>query len=325
MATHSAIDRLRTDCGDDDLAFGLLADLPALEASRPSLAMLRIAADARQTGAFDGPAIENFLLQYGHRGLNELDPTAPVWETQRSQLEAMIWRMAADHFENPVDTGRAVRTAALRRLRSLPAVRRQRVAADAAFARRLSVLGEQSKSDVARHVNQLRRVLTVLRERLHPQVDPDLTAMLSWRELRRATLGLGPVPVTLDARREALRFATSPIGAARGTVSKRSVLNGVAASPGTAAGTAVVVHDPTADTDTGDILVAHATDTAWTPLFLGKAAIVTDTGGVLSHTSIVARDLRIPAVVGTGNATTVIHTGDETHVDGDAGRVEIIR
>ena len=68
--------------------------------------MLRIAADARQRGAIDGPAIENFVLQCGHRGLNELDPTAPVWETQRSDLEAMIWRMATDDLEDPVETGR---------------------------------------------------------------------------------------------------------------------------------------------------------------------------------------------------------------------------
>lgn len=73
----------------------------------------------------------------------------------------------------------------------------------------------------------------------------------------------------------------------------------------------------------GDILVAETTAPPWTPLFATAAAIVTDTGGILSHCAVVAREYRIPAVVGTGRATAVIRDGQTLEVDGDAGLVRI--
>jgi pyruvate,water dikinase len=63
---------------------------------------------------------------------------------------------------------------------------------------------------------------------------------------------------------------------------------------------------------------------AWTPLFGTVAAVVTDEGGALSHTGIVAREYRIPAVLGTGRATAVIGDGQTLEVDGDAGVVRIV-
>jgi hypothetical protein len=62
----------------------------------------------------------------------------------------------------------------------------------------------------------------------------------------------------------------------------------------------------------------------WTPLFATASAVVTDTGGALSHCAGVAREYRIPAVVGTGEATKVIKDGQLLEVDGDAGVVRII-
>ena len=73
----------------------------------------------------------------------------------------------------------------------------------------------------------------------------------------------------------------------------------------------------------GEVLVAAITTPAYTPLFAMAAAVVTDIGGVLSHGSIVAREYGIPAVLGTGSATRVIHTGDEITVDGSAGKVHL--
>jgi phosphohistidine swiveling domain-containing protein len=71
----------------------------------------------------------------------------------------------------------------------------------------------------------------------------------------------------------------------------------------------------------GSVLVATTTDTAWTPLFLTADAVVTDLGSFMSHSSIVARELGIPAVVNTRVATRVIKTGQQTRVDGDRGVV----
>lgn len=71
----------------------------------------------------------------------------------------------------------------------------------------------------------------------------------------------------------------------------------------------------------GDILVTVATNIGWTLVFPRVSAIVTDIGAPLSHAAIVAREFGIPAVVGCGNATTVLKTGDTVVVDGAAGTV----
>ena len=75
----------------------------------------------------------------------------------------------------------------------------------------------------------------------------------------------------------------------------------------------------------GDILVCPYTATAWTPLFAKIKAIVTDTGGMLTHAAITAREYRIPAVVGTWRATRTIKTGDTIMVDGNNGIVEVLK
>ncbi len=74
----------------------------------------------------------------------------------------------------------------------------------------------------------------------------------------------------------------------------------------------------------GEILVAVQTDIAWTMLFPRAAAVVTDVGAPLSHAAIVARELGIPAVVGCGDATRRLKTGDRVRVDGGQGRVMIL-
>ncbi len=74
----------------------------------------------------------------------------------------------------------------------------------------------------------------------------------------------------------------------------------------------------------GEVLVTTMTNIGWTPLFPRAAAIVTDLGAPLSHAAIVARELGIPAVVGCGDATMRLKTGDRVRVDGGQGRVEIL-
>jgi pyruvate,water dikinase len=73
---------------------------------------------------------------------------------------------------------------------------------------------------------------------------------------------------------------------------------------------------------TGDVLVTAMTDISWTPLFPRLSAVVTDVGAPLSHAAIVARELGIPAVVGCGDATLRLHSGDRVRVDGGRGVVE---
>jgi pyruvate,water dikinase len=105
------------------------------------------------------------------------------------------------------------------------------------------------------------------------------------------------------------------------------VIKGVGASPGRVVGVARVIHGPEEFDlmQPGDILVAKITTPAWTPLFALASGVVTDVGGPLSHSSIVAREYHIPAVLGTGVATERVRSGQHITADGDAGVVTIGR
>jgi pyruvate,water dikinase len=74
----------------------------------------------------------------------------------------------------------------------------------------------------------------------------------------------------------------------------------------------------------GDILVCPFTDPAWTPLLRIAAGVVTETGGVLSHAAIVAREQAIPAVLGIPGATRALHDGTLITIDGTTGTVTTI-
>jgi pyruvate,water dikinase len=115
----------------------------------------------------------------------------------------------------------------------------------------------------------------------------------------------------------------SPANTSNGEANK---VKGLAGSAGVARGTARVIHSlaEAGKLQPGDVLVAIATEPPWTPLFATASAIVTDSGGVLSHSAVVAREYRIPAVVGTGNATTTFQDGQLIEVDGNAGIVRVV-
>ena len=69
------------------------------------------------------------------------------------------------------------------------------------------------------------------------------------------------------------------------------------------------------------ILVVPFTDVGWTPLLSLVGGVVAESGGILSHTSIIAREYGLPAVVNVERATTLIRDGEQITVDGDHGRV----
>jgi rifampicin phosphotransferase len=110
-----------------------------------------------------------------------------------------------------------------------------------------------------------------------------------------------------------------------GELSVEKALVGLPASPGRAIGPARVIRTPEEfdRLQPGDVLIAPVTTPAWTPLFAHAAAVVTDTGSPLAHASLAAREYGIPAVVGTGNATTRLQDGQKVLVDGNIGLVEV--
>ena len=105
---------------------------------------------------------------------------------------------------------------------------------------------------------------------------------------------------------------------------KRVVAKGLPASPGVWAGKAKVVksiEEASRMIEKGDILVTTMTNPDWVPYMRLAGAIVTDEGGMTCHAAIVSRELGIPAIVGTGNATKVLRSGEEYTVDATTGVV----
>ncbi len=134
-----------------------------------------------------------------------------------------------------------------------------------------------------------------------------------------------PFDWALDANRSIEMFdARAP---QRFPTSKGNIITGSAGSAGRVEGIVRVAENLTQGQELkpGEILVTALTDIGWTPLFPRASAIITDIGAMLSHAAIVARELGIPAVVGCGNATVRLKTGDRVRVDGGRGTVEILR
>ena len=164
---------------------------------------------------------------------------------------------------------------------------------------------------------------------------PNLVKERKWgweqvKELQEAPLTVGAVPEKMDDPIKVKVFGMIDELIQAGKVEELKIMDrfeGFAGAPGTAEGAARVItsFDDFPKLQIGDILVCPYTATAWTPLFPKIKAVVTDTGGMLTHAAIAAREYKIPAVVGTWRATRSIGDGDTIRVDGDAGIVEVLK
>ncbi|MFD8496065.1 phosphoenolpyruvate synthase [Amycolatopsis sp. NPDC059657] len=105
--------------------------------------------------------------------------------------------------------------------------------------------------------------------------------------------------------------------------SGEALVTGLAASPGEGSGRVRVLHDPVEAKHLldGEVLVAPMTNPDWVPAIRRAAAVVTDGGGMTCHAAVVARELGVPCVVGTGDATRVLADRDLVTVDGTTGEV----
>ncbi len=124
-------------------------------------------------------------------------------------------------------------------------------------------------------------------------------------------------------------YTTKILGAppsANAATAGSSEVTGQAVSPGTYEGTARVVLDEREldRIEAGDVLVCPITSPVWSMVFPALGALVCDAGGPLSHPAIIAREFGIPAVVGTGDATSTIPDGAQVRVDGGKGTVTVV-
>jgi pyruvate,water dikinase len=143
-----------------------------------------------------------------------------------------------------------------------------------------------------------------------------------WKELESPeTLG---APAPAWQRESSTRMAGQGFLLYRETQTDPSrMLRGVGASAGIGRGPARLIRNQ-ADFrkfQAGDVLVCQASNVSWTALFASAAAVVTEVGGALSHAAVVAREVGVPAVVGTGVALSTLMDGEPLEVDGSAGIV----
>lgn len=144
----------------------------------------------------------------------------------------------------------------------------------------------------------------------------DVAAVVAARRAERAAYDGVEIPTVFTGVPEATKVVPRP---------SRDLVVGTGASPGVVEGRARVITRPEeAVVEEGDVLVAHDTDPSWASLMFLSSALVADIGGVMSHTAIVARELSLPCVVNTGDATKTLTTGDLIRVNGSTGTIEVL-
>ena len=266
------------------------------------------------------------------------DDPAPLLETLRFYLRGG----GTDPRERQARSARRRDDLATQVSARLDPVRRAAFTKLLGWAQTTAPVREDALADIGLAWPQMRRVLRELGRRLVEAGVIEQVDDVFW--LRRAELGAGePCSAQVAQRKEiwrGQRRATPPQTLPKGTWMDRfeaflpaasteqtgNVLKGTGASAGHVTAPARVLGGP-ADfgrMQPGDVLVASITTPAWTSLFAMAAAVVTDIGGPLSHSSIVAREYGIPAVLGTAVATRRIPDGARIRVDGDAGTVTLV-
>jgi pyruvate,water dikinase len=298
-------------------------------------------------------SLRDFLDEYGFHGPNEGNVYTRSWRERPERVEALLdsYRVRAD-MTPPRDLERAtMRARDAARRRALDAVAPPLRQALAFALRRLGNLTrnlELTKASFLRALDGARAAARDLGAELCARGtigDVDDAFFLTIDEHRRAASGEfaddpGYVKRLVTYRREQreryancrlpitfvgmpeLRPTTEPATAAVASTEIRGVAGGF----GVVEGRARVVVDPNDDVDLepGDVLVCRCTDPSWAPLFVCASALVIDIGAASSHGAVVARELGIPYVIGTGDATLVIREGARIRVDGPRQQVSIL-
>jgi pyruvate,water dikinase len=288
--------------------------------------------------------IGEFLERHGFHGPNEGNVIGHSW---REDPEAVV-RIAAVHAGRPeaerpqVRADRAVvarAQAELELLAGLPSLRRR------LFRRLLQFTGAQvrsvelTKAAFLTAVDGTRAAAGALGRELVAEGmldSPDDTFYLTTEEL------LGPLPRNARElvdfrrlRRDEYRAIELPViftGMPQPLTVEDTdgqgdgVVCGTPAGPGVVEGIVRVVLDADSDDvlSDGEVLVCRFVDPGWTALVSLAGALVTDIGSPASHGAIVARELGITCVVGTGNGTKVLQTGDVVRVDGATGEIAVL-
>lgn len=286
-------------------------------------------------------SLEAFIADYGHRGTREVELAAPRWQEDPTPLFVMIRNLLREGFTEPLSIqarirhdraqsaleaalpGRFKRSIAhwlIRRIRYYAALRENTrhytMLAFATVRTKILALEQQLLAQGSLKCADDIFYLTWDEVAALQTSKPDRSQLQSLVRRRRLThmrRNRTQPPLTINIE---YRAAQRGVG----------VLTGQCASPGIAEGTVRLVLDPATDGEIkgGEILVAPYTDPAWTPLFLGAAAVVVETGSYLSHAGTIARELGIPCLVDVAGVMTSLRNGQRLCVDATQGKAFLL-
>jgi pyruvate,water dikinase len=293
---------------------------------------------------------DTFARQYGHRGPHEMELSIPRPGEDPAWIEEQLAGSSGPDADAVLASQETARAAAWERLEDQDpkraAAARKLIARWAPVARDR----EAARSETVRSVWVVRAWVLRAGELTGHGDDVfffSLPEVLDLLRGDRATLAkvparraayeayraLPPYPALIRGHFDPVRWAADP--GRRGdyydehaqSAGPAATITGFPGAAGVVEGIARVLRAPEEAGQLGDgeILVTTVTNIGWTLVFPRAAAVVTDVGAPLSHAAIVARELGLPAVVGCGNATMLLHTGDRIRVDGGNGTVEVLR
>jgi phosphohistidine swiveling domain-containing protein len=304
-------------------------------------------------------ALDGFLARHGHLGQNHDDLATPSWAEAPATLLRNLARRAGTRGGPGTQVGADHRLEQLRRLAADRAAAVRTALADRpdelarfektlAYALEIGYLTEGHNYWIDRMAQaRLRRLATRVGRRLVRAgvIDRvDDVFFLGADEVADAILDEAPRQSLIRDRRgelERQRTLTppqyvGPIPDESGTPDRfdsprvestvANELRGTGASAGIVRGPARVIlsQDDFGRVQQGDVIVAPASNPSWVPVFTIAGGLVTNTGGVLSHAAVVAREFGLPAVVGATEATSKIADGRLVEIDGTAGTVRLL-
>lgn len=323
--------------------------LPHSTTTEMGMELMEVAGECAGRGvepSVDDPAVRCFLSKYGHRKPIELDPGTATWAEEpeyvldlvRAYMENELYRTAAEAFErNRREAGAAIERICARFVEAGRPRLARRVGGMLRDFRETFGIREQSKFVITQALQIVRNVLHDIGAELvatgrldaaddvfHLKLDDiesnaDLKARAAAnREAYRRNANL-KAPRLLTSLGEAIYAAADRAESGNG-------LGGVPVSPGVAEGAVRILASPEEGRTLrpGEILVTTGTNPAWTPLFPRIGGLIMETGGPISHGSVVAREYGVPAVSGITGAGQILRTGQRVRLDGGSGLVEIL-
>lgn len=332
-----------------------LSDLHLVEKAVPhsvttemGMAILKMARDLDAQGRradLNSPELADFLKTYGHRNSIELDVGIPTWKEEPAYvvdlINTYIDSKTYDEGIRRFEKSREEAEAAVHRIRQAMERAGEKKKAQKVYRlltdfRAMFGIRELPKFYLRHGLTLYRNVIMDMGKELAKEgrlKNPEDVFFITFPDIRshkdlEAVAAKNRESYNLEMNRMAPRVLTSTGESIHAPVMKagENALMGIPVSPGVTEGRVRVLYHPEEgqSLEVGDILVTTGTNPSWTPLFMKLGGLIMETGGPISHGSVVAREYGLPAVAGVVNATRQLKDGQRVRINGETGSVELL-